>query len=290
MRKTGILRSGTAKFFAPLSHMKEEGRPPMLWRRMFFHSVKIDIIETLAHLRQTPARFPGGHETVCRALGISYEKGDGDDAARLVLNSFGVTATRILRGSKQWSFPDSKTEGEDAIIVPVGGRCAPMAECLSLLGTHELMREADADAIGDLIAIPLSDGKPLSFNLTTVAIGAFSFAISTGLRNGEQTKTVRIATNGLAWLRRHVVRARTMAEGWPAHLVARKLPPPDRSETLLLDESAFSWRLEHSAHPWPAGTRAVICPDSAELASFIATELKRRDRLPPSPQVLGPRA
>lgn len=280
MRKTAITRSGTARFFAPLSRMKEEGRPPMLWRRMFFHSIKPDLVDTLDHLRQAWTRHPGGHGIVCGALGIPLTDGDGDKASRLVLSSLGVTATKILRGSKQWSFPDRNTEGEDAIVVPVGGHAAPMAECLSLLGTHELMREADADAIGDLIAIPLSDGKPLSFNGTTVAVGAFT----------ANEGRVRIATNGLNWLKRHVVRARTFAEGWPPHLVARKLPPPDRSETLLLDESAFSWRLEHSAHPWPADTRKVICPDSAALAELIAAELKRRDKLPPAPQVLGPKA
>lgn len=298
MKRTAVIRDWNA----PLSRMKaesrgetafsasypllEEGRPAAIWRRLFYRTLDParDDVELLGQLRGLKP-YPGGHDAVCAALGLSLES-EEDEAPRRVLSYFGVTASKIMPGPKQWTFPASKEEGTPAVIVPVGW-CGVMhltgltASCLALLGAHELAREAELGEIGDLIAIPLEGTHPLSFNGTTAAIGSFK---------PNAAGDLRLASDGLNWLKRHIGRARKAAAEMPAHLVARTLAFPDHSETLLIDAKAFAWRLENPRYPIAAGTKQVKCPDSAELADLIATELKKREKLPPAPQVLGPKA
>lgn len=312
MKRTAIVRD----MFAPLGKSRlrpvkgplfepqviEEGRPASIWRRLFYHGVKEGIVEEILFLASEEARRPKGHAIVAAALHLADP---GDDAALAALSYIGVTAAVIMRGATQWSFPTPAETGEAALIVPVGGRCAPVAECLALLGTHELAPERTAADIADLVAICVSDGKPLSFNGTTAALGAFAtrrvqvplIDHDTGLpvRDGAgeivrvpETR-LRIATNGIAWLTRHRDRARAMATDCRGLAVARVLELPDRGETLLLDRSAFCFRRENNACIIPVDTDAVACPDSAELAEFVAAELKARAKLPAAPQVLGPR-
>jgi hypothetical protein len=279
--KTAFTRSGIVQ---RLERARlEEGRPPALWRGLFFHAVcGPELADAVIALGDPRARFPAGHLTLCGALGLTLED-PADEAPRQVLSYLGITATRIVRLGARWSFPFAGEEAsaEDAIVVPVGGVAWPCAACLPLLGAHDLAREAEPQDIADLIAIPVKDGAPLSFNGTTASIGAFS----------AREERVRIATNGLNWLKRHVVRARKMKEEMSSHLVAGSLDLPDRLETLLLDRSAFSFRMEMtSACAIPDRATSIACPDSSELADFIAGELKTRTKLRPAPQVLGPKA
>src|SRR5262245_10123561 len=116
---TAILRDMTAKF-APL---EREGRCAQLWRRMFYHAVEGDLIDTLLALHTDDARRPRMAATVCKALGVSLDD-PADGAARLALNYIGVTAARIVVEGKQWR-EASPDEGTDALVVPVGGPRAP---------------------------------------------------------------------------------------------------------------------------------------------------------------------
>lgn len=239
----------------------EEGRPPAEWRRLFY--------------RLSGVGRPGGHDIVCHALGLSTLH-PADEAPRLALNYFGVTAAKIVREKSQWNFPLAPEKGEDAVIVPVGGTIEPV--CLSLLGFHEAHAKAEMSEIADLIAIPLDGSPALSFTAASQNIGAF--AVSGG--------TLRLATSGLGWLRRHVARARKMAEEMPSHLIADRLPFPDRMETLLLDPAAFEWRMSRPDCAIPESVKRVVC-DTPKLAQFIAGETKKRERGRATPSILGPK-
>src|SRR5262245_5609040 len=273
---TALLRDMTAKF-APL---EREGRCARLWRRTFYHTVSDDLIDSLLALHTEEARRPRMAAAVCKALGVSLDD-PADAAARVALNYFGVTAARIEVEGRQWreAVPG---EGSEALVVPVGGPMTPMADCLSLLGAHDLANEATPDDIGDLVALPLDGSRAVSMNGTTAAVGRFA---------PNDDGVISIATNGVAWLRQHVKRARDASRGAVTgmdHAIARSLVFPDRITTLLLDVRAFDWRNAPESWIARAGISKSICWDSKEVSDYIAGELKRKDQAPPVPSVRGP--
>src|SRR5262245_9831785 len=268
---TAILRDMTAKF-APL---EREGRCARACQRMFYHAVEGDLIDTLLALHTDDSRRPRMAATVCRALGLSLDD-PKDEAARVALNYFGVTAARIVIEGKQWREPTADETGLEALVVPVGGPRAPMSDCLSLLGAHALANEAEPNDIGDLVAIPLDGSRAVSMNGTTASVGRF-------VPNDDGV--VMIATRGLEWLKEHAERAREAAA---LAGMEHTLPFPDRVETLVLDVRAFTWRNDPDGWIHAAGIVSFVCVDSNAVADFIAAQLRRKDQTPPVPNVRGP--
>jgi len=241
-------------------------------------------------------------------LGLSFPpRRDSDDvAAWLMLFDLGVTAGRVVpeptfkvNPSKAerdaalerptmhlaplWRHPLTDEDGYAALILPV--RVAPAdlhrVETMAFGACHD---EPDtAEDIGDLIAIPIIDGKPtrpLSQTGYTSAVGFFEA--------DEQGRLVLYA-NGKAWIAEHLAQARAAAAEWPPHLVEDHCMPFQRIRSaLVIEPMAITWRLQRWGCVVPPEARAVCCPDSHALAEFVTAEMPKRDKVRTPPPVYGP--
>lgn len=274
-KRTAFCRDGSTRSVGsgPVAFEHEQGRPASVWRDLFYRRVSDDLVDTVLMLATPDAKHPKGHAVVCRALGVDLD-GTADEPARLALRVIGVTSTRIVHDGKQWRLPISGADEPtvEALVVPVGSM-GPYAVCLALIGRHDFERESDLSDIGDLVAIPLDGSDMVSFGDTVNAIGMFAGV------NG----TVRLACSGLAWLRRHVERARALG----AQFLEYRFDLPDRVETLVLNVRAYNWRLDSGSFPFVA--RRVLVADRADISEYIAGELRKRDPLPKGPQIIGPK-
>jgi hypothetical protein len=224
------------------------------------------------------------------ALGMTYPPAEAELAALAVAGDLGLAAADIVlldtvgdsTLARQWRLADCGERSLPAIILPVSTDGArPFYDPGELtLSMAALGAKLFTDCICDLVAIPLDGTRPLSFTGQTLAVGRFAVR-----ERGE----LRIFASGISWLREHLERARTLGAELPARLVAHQLDPPDHFSTLLLQPSAIEWRPQIAWCPLPPETKQLVVVDSMGLAHLIDGLMRRKEKLPPMPTVMGPR-
>lgn len=177
-----------------------------------------------------------------------------------------------------WRYADPDEPGIPALILPVGddGR---FYRTLSL----KLLSDDDfADAIVDLIALPLDGSRALSLTGHTTAIGCFNV----------DGKSLRVQVGGLAWLKTHLARIGAVTAETPPHLVRRlhsNLPPPDDIVTLLIEPLALDWRVTSAGCVIPHAALEVVALDSLRLARTIDAAMREKMPCRSLPTVRGPK-
>jgi hypothetical protein len=229
-------------------------------------------------------------EVLARALQLTFPPGGVDLAQLAVANDLGAIAAMVVPldspardAARQWRFADKGERGELAIVLPVAidasrPAYAPGQLCISIarLGDSLFL-----DSICDLVAVPVFGGVPLSMTGLTLAVGRFA--------SGDRGEVELYAT-GMAWLRAHLQRAADLEAELPAHLVAQQLDPPDHYATLILEPKAIEWRPQIAWCAFGRDAKSLIVRDSLGMATLIDGLMRRKDKLPPMPNVFGPKA
>lgn len=130
-----------------------------------------------------------------------------------------------------------------------------------------------------LVALPKEFGRPIVLAGIVDSIGELK---------PDSKGRVHVSASGWGWLLRQVEWARTLSAELTPALVRDLVPAPEMLSTLVIDPDAVEWRPGHLDCALGAGTKEIVCLDSAGLAQLIDTALRRRDRLPPLPKVFGP--
>lgn len=242
--------------------------------------------------------------------------------ARIALMDLGCTVARVTleaRSEKpeerddlaprssllapQWRECAAGESGIEAILLPVAvnselARAIPdeCTRCMDVLG-HRVLPPDPLTRMVDVIAITASPLRGRRPSVDSGAVGRPEPQISgsgnlrvgdcyslTGMTGAVGTFAVldgkcRIVSSGINFLERHI--ARVIEHG--AEFT------PDRFETLLVDRTAFEWRLSENPVIVPSPDVQIACVDSRELALWIAAEMKKRRPARKAPEVVAPK-